>query len=284
VTLPSEHYPRNQRPKRIHWLRWALICCAILALCFTGIALDIYRYSSASDALPADAAIVLGAAARNGQPSPVFEERIKHAIDLYNAGRVNSLLFTGGVGKDEQVAESMVAKAYAVGRGVAEKDIFCETQSRITYENLRGAKAIIEKQHLGRVLVVSDPLHLRRAMTMAQDLGLDAHPSLTPTSRYISWKSRTGFLWSETCYYATYVDQERFLEFHLNALFRQQLVIHQFSLDENTGVVVQLVIGVLRTVEPLGELFLRRRTIAGRARERKGQNACKERPWRRNPP
>ena len=36
----------------------------------------------------------------------------------------------------------------------------------------------------GRVLVVSDPLHLRRAVTMARDLGIDAWPAATPTSRY----------------------------------------------------------------------------------------------------
>jgi len=34
------------------------------------------------------------------------------------------------------------------------------------------------------VLIVSDPLHMRRAMRMAGDLGLDAHPSPTRTSRF----------------------------------------------------------------------------------------------------
>ncbi|WP_342345438.1 hypothetical protein [Snodgrassella alvi] len=36
----------------------------------------------------ADAAIVLGAAAWDKRPSPVFRERINHAINLYRAGIV----------------------------------------------------------------------------------------------------------------------------------------------------------------------------------------------------
>jgi uncharacterized SAM-binding protein YcdF (DUF218 family) len=202
----------RQRLKRIHWLRWVLILGLFLILWLIGLAIDIYSYSSVSDALSADAAIVLGAAAWDGQPSPVFEERIKHAIALYKAGRVKGIIFTGGVGDGEQVAESIVASAYAIQHGVAEQDVFCETISKFTYENLRGAKAIIRQQHLGRVLVVSDPLHMRRAMTMAQDLSLDAYPSPTPTSRYVSLQSKTEFMWGEVRYYATYLVRRPFMD------------------------------------------------------------------------
>jgi uncharacterized SAM-binding protein YcdF (DUF218 family) len=202
----------RQRLKRIHWLRWVLISGLFLILWLIGLAIDIYSYSSVSDAWSADAAIVLGAAAWDGQPSPVFEERIRHAIDLYKAGRVKEIIFTGGVGDGEQVAESIVASAYAIQHGVAEQDVFCETISKFTYENLRGAKAIIQQQHLGRVLVVSDPLHMRRALTMAQDLSLDAYPSPTPTSRYVSLQSKTEFIWGEVRYYATYLVRRPFMD------------------------------------------------------------------------
>lgn len=202
----------RQRLKKLHWLRWSLILGLTLILWLIGLAIEIDSYSSVSDSLPADAAIVLGAAAWDGQPSPVFEERIKHAIDLYRAGNVKKIIFTGGVGDGEQVAESMVASAYAIQHGVAEQDALCETISQFTYENLRGAKAIIQQQHLGRVLVVSDPLHMRRAMTMAQDLSLNAYPSPTPTSRYISLQSRVEFLWGEMRYYATYLVRRPFMD------------------------------------------------------------------------
>jgi uncharacterized SAM-binding protein YcdF (DUF218 family) len=92
----------------------------------------------------------------DGQPSPVFEERIKHAIDLYRAGHIQSIIFTGGVGEGESTAESIAASRYAIGHGVAPTDIFCETALHFTHENLLGAKAIVEQQQFDRVLVVSD--------------------------------------------------------------------------------------------------------------------------------
>jgi len=202
----------GEQVKKTRWLRWILIAGLFLILWLIGLAIDIYGYSSVGDSLPADAAIVLGAAAWDGQPSPVFEERIKHAIDLYKAGSVKKIILTGGVGDGEQIAESIVASAYAVQHGVAEQDVFCETTSQFTYENLRGAKAIIQQQHLERVLIVSDPLHMRRAMSMAQDLSLDAYPSPTPTSRYVSVQSRTEFLWGEVRYYATYLVRRPFMD------------------------------------------------------------------------
>lgn len=84
-------------------------------------------------------------------------------------------------------------------------DILVYSISHFTHENLLGAKAIVEQQHFDRVLIVSDPLHMRRALTMAHDFGLNAYSSPTPTSRYISLASQLDFLWGEVRYYATYL-------------------------------------------------------------------------------
>ena len=180
---------------------------------FIALAIDIYAFSFTTDSMPAAAAIVLGAAVWDDQPSPVFAERINHAINLYKNGQVEFIIFTGGVGDGGQRAESLVAANYAIANGVAASDTFCETNSRITLENLQGAQAIVEQQGLGRVLIVSDPLHMRRAIIMAQDLGLDAHSSPTPTTRYISWPNKLEFLLREVYFYGTYLVGRPFLSF-----------------------------------------------------------------------
>ena len=46
-------------------------------------------------------------------------------------------------------------------------------------------------------LIVSDPLHMRRAMEMAEALGIEARPSATPTTRYQSWTTQAPFLLRE---------------------------------------------------------------------------------------
>ncbi len=194
---------RQGRSWRSVLIRIILFVVFVVLGSYIAIGVDIYTYGMVSDPLPADAAIVLGAAAWGNRPSPVFEERIKHAIDLYHAGRVRVLIMTGGAGPAEPVAESIVAHNYALAHSVASQDIFYETRSTDTRENLCGAREIVEQKQLGRVLVVSDPLHLRRAITLAHELGLDAYPSPTPTSRYVSLESQLAFTAGEARLYGT---------------------------------------------------------------------------------
>lgn len=193
------------KSKTIVGLKIAFVLLAIIVILGAVISVDIYAYSFISDSNAADAAIVLGAAVWDGEPSPVFEERIEHAINLYKINQVNAIIFTGGVGENDQFAESVVAKGYALQEGISEKNIFYETESRITEENLQGAGKIVKSLGLGRVLVVSDPFHMRRAVLMAQDLGMDAYPSPTPATRYRSLKSKAEFLLRETYFFGLYL-------------------------------------------------------------------------------
>nr|WP_086939786.1 YdcF family protein [Thaumasiovibrio occultus] len=159
---------------------------------------EIYRYSTLTANEPADVAIVLGAAVTNSRPSPVFEERIRHAIDLHAQGRVRKLVFTGGVGAGDTLSEAEAAKAYAIRHGVPAGDILTESQSTITLENFIYADQLISEAGYSSALVVSDPLHMKRAMLMAEQVGLNAKPSPTPTTRFRGWYVQARMLLSES--------------------------------------------------------------------------------------
>lgn len=195
------------------------LLCAILVLVLTPVLLmawfmaRVAIYADNRDEGMADAAVVLGAAAWFTRPSPVFEERIKHALDLYNEGRVRAIVFTGGVGRGDTRSEAEVARNYALRRGVPESAIHVETASRSTFGNLLNARTLLERNGLKRVLLVSDPLHMRRAMTMARDLGIDARPSPTPTTRFQSFSTQFELLLKETFDYARYKLGRHFLDF-----------------------------------------------------------------------
>jgi len=185
-----------------HTLRYVLGGVLACGLCWLlGIMGQIVTYAAERDDGPADAAIVLGAAVWDGAPSPVFAARLDHAITLYHQGRVGALIFTGGVGEGDTLAESEVARTYALAQGVPAMAAFTETVSHITLTNLTEARRIVKKQGFNRVLLVSDPLHMKRAIAIARDLGLNAYPSPTPTTRYRTWKTQTGFLLRETYFY-----------------------------------------------------------------------------------
>lgn len=181
----------------------SLLSALLFAIAST--ALSIYLYGRSSNNFKADAAIVLGAAVWGEQPSPVFRERINHAINLYKNGDVHTILFTGGVGESNEPAEAIVGRRYAIAQGVKASDILIETESRTTYQNLKNALEVASANRLSKFLIVSDPLHMKRAVLMAKDLGINAHPSPTPTTRYQSFNSQLTFLTRETYFYFVYL-------------------------------------------------------------------------------
>lgn len=169
------------------------------------ISCNIYFYGNKDQVRKADVAIVLGAGVFGKEPSPVFRERIKHAIWLYKNKFVKKLIFTGGKGKGKKYSEANVAKNYALKNSIPCEDIFTEELSTITRENLLYASKILKENNLDSVILVSDPLHMKRAMLMAKDCGLNALSSPTPTSRYISMKSKLSFLAREVFFYTAYI-------------------------------------------------------------------------------
>ena len=168
-------------------------------------AIRIYSYGSVASDKQADAAVVLGAAVWSQNVSPVFRERINHALDLYRRGKVQKIIFTGGQGNSNEPTEAAAARTYAQANGIPIRDILIEQKSHTTFENVLNAKQLADANNLKTVLLVSDPMHMKRAMTMARDLGLTAYPSPTPTTRYVGWKAQTTELARETFYYLGYL-------------------------------------------------------------------------------
>ena len=169
------------------------------------VAVRIYTYGNNVVDVNGDAAIVLGAAVWGNEVSPVFRERINHAINLYRSGKVRKIIFTGGQGNRDELTEAAEARQFAMKNGIPEKDILIEERSHTTYENVVNAKRVADANGLKRVLIVSDPMHMKRAVAMAKDIGLDAYPSPTPTTRYQSWRSQLESLAHETYYYIGYL-------------------------------------------------------------------------------
>lgn len=165
----------------------------------------IWRYGVSDHATKSDCIIVLGAAVQGGTPSPVFAERIRHGIDLYRAGYAPKLLFTGGLGEGQTHSEASVGRLIAAQQAVPECDILIEECSRTTMQNLSEARSVMRKYGLNSAIIVSDPLHMKRAMMMAAGLGIEAVSSPTPTTRYRSLQTKLGFLVRELYFYHHYL-------------------------------------------------------------------------------
>jgi uncharacterized SAM-binding protein YcdF (DUF218 family) len=187
-------------------LRFPILALLVMLVGSYGLAAwDIVRYGNQVVDASADAAIVLGAAAWGSKPSPVYRERILAAIALYEAKKVNWIILTGGTPQPGYPTEAQVGRQFCVSHGVPASATLLDEQSRTTWQNLQGAKALMAGHNIHTVLLVSDPLHMRRAMVMAKDLGLHAVPAATTSSRFRSSTAQGKFLWRETWLYLAYV-------------------------------------------------------------------------------
>jgi uncharacterized SAM-binding protein YcdF (DUF218 family) len=174
-----------------------IVLIAITAVfCYGGY--TIQSFSQVDETRSADVAIVLGAATYRNRPSPVFTERINHAIELYQRGWVKAIILTGGYGSGDVRADSEIARDYAIQRGIPESAIHIETVSTTTEENLAEAQHLMQNLGFETALVVSDPLHMYRSLKLAGELGIQAFSSPTKTSRYRTLRSQLFFLARES--------------------------------------------------------------------------------------
>jgi uncharacterized SAM-binding protein YcdF (DUF218 family) len=187
-------------------VRLAVILVASGAALFVAdAAAEILAFAQKDETRRADAAIVLGAGLIGGDLSPVFRERVNHAVALYEAGTVDVLLLTGGQGQSVRQSEARAARRYALARGVPEEAILLEETSRNTVENLANAQAIAAGRGLETFLIVSTPFHMKRAVSIAGDLGMEAYSSPTRTTEWISWFTKTRAFLQEVVSYTVYL-------------------------------------------------------------------------------
>src|SRR5690606_32365586 len=166
------------------------------------VATCIHWVGERDEARPADALIVLGAAAYDAVPSPVFRARSEHGLDRYRAGPARAQLVTAGYGGGgARFAVSQVARRYASRQGMPEEAILIESSSQTTYQNLFEARTLMLEHGLRDAIVVSDPLHMARALRLCRQLGIRAYGSPTPRTRFRSFRTRWEFLAREVYFF-----------------------------------------------------------------------------------
>lgn len=184
----------------------ALLSIGIGAVLFVIVtAARVNAFAKRSETRQADAAIVLGAGVYGSRPSPVLRERVNHAIWLYEENYTDVIILTGGQGDADEPSEADVARQYALAHGVPDDAILIEDTSTNTKENLANAQQLAAEHGLDTFLIVSTPFHMKRAMSIASDLGMAAYSSPTQTIEWISWFTKTRAYAQEVVSYMVYL-------------------------------------------------------------------------------
>ncbi|MDA0286007.1 MAG: YdcF family protein [Actinobacteria bacterium] len=144
--------------------------------------LQVWNTGRSADRQPVDAIVVLGAAQYDGRPSPQFQARLDHVLELWNLNLASYIVVTGGKQQGDRFTEAATARKFFVLKGVSSDLIFEENSGTTTYASLLAVSQIASQKKITRVLIVSDPFHLLRAKLIAKEVGLDAGSSSTRSS------------------------------------------------------------------------------------------------------
>ncbi len=130
------------------------------------------RIYSVENAPQERVAIVFGAGLQqDGSPTPVLQDRLQTAAELYFQGKVEKLLMSGDnrfVNYDEPTS----MKNYALSLGVPAEAVVLDFAGRRTYDTCYRAKEIFGVQ---AALLVTQKFHLPRALYLCNALGVTSN-------------------------------------------------------------------------------------------------------------
>jgi len=111
----------------------------------------------------ADAIVVFaGGVGESGRAGGGAQERLARAIELYKSGLAPVLILSSGY--VYSFHETDVMRALAIAEGVPASAIVLEQRATNTYQNVKFVADIVREHRWTRILLVSSPYHMRRAL------------------------------------------------------------------------------------------------------------------------
>jgi SanA protein len=151
-----------------------LVVLGAIILALSRLVTDLYarpKTYTAADVPSRRVAIVFGAGLwRNGTATPVLQDRIQMAANLYFDGKVEKLLMSGD-NRFVDYNEPAVMREAALSLGVPEEAIVLDYAGRRTYDTCYRAKAIFG---INEAILVTQAFHLPRAIYDCNRLGVDS--------------------------------------------------------------------------------------------------------------
>ncbi|MGK9477609.1 YdcF family protein [Melioribacter sp. OK-6-Me] len=120
-----------------------------------------------------DYALVPGAAVWNKKlPSPIFEARLRKALDLYRNGKIKKIILTGGKAPGE-LSEADAAYLFLLKLGIDDSSIIKEDKSGTTLQQVKFLYNYQkEKNNSGKIVFISDKFHLPRISQTCSFFGI----------------------------------------------------------------------------------------------------------------
>ena len=152
-----------------------------------------------------DVIVVLGAAQLNGRPGEVLEARLQEAKRIYELGLAPYIITVGAGAPGDRTTEAASGKYWLTTNGVKARNVTSLEVGRDTWVSTENYVKFMKVKDWQDVIIVTDPFHCRRSMTMANDLGVVATCSPVKTGPNSLENSGKRYLVRETGAYLSYV-------------------------------------------------------------------------------
>ena len=122
-----------------------------------------------------DYVIIHGSGLLDGSRVPkLLQDRLDKAIEVYQKDPTPpTLIPSGGQGEDESIPEAEAMRQYLISKGIPERDIIPETDSRTTQENIEFSKKILDQMDDRKyTALVTSNYHVYRALRYCKKAGL----------------------------------------------------------------------------------------------------------------
>ena len=153
----------------------------------------------------ADVIVVLGAAQLDGRPGLVLEARLTEAKRIYDLGLAKKIITVGGGAPGDRTTEAAAGRIWLMQNGVKYADIKALEKGRDTLNSTKFYAAEMRDRKIKNVIIVTDPFHCLRSMTMANDRGLVATCSPVQSGPNALAKSGFKYLIREAGAYLAYI-------------------------------------------------------------------------------
>lgn len=139
----------------------------------------VYYTAHQDQRTPTDAIVVLGASQFDGQPSPVFANRLDHALDLILRDVAPVIITVGGKQPGDRFTEASAGRNYLIDSGLLPHQVIAIPTGGDTLESLTAVAVLLKKKEWTHITVVSDPAHIARIKIIAGNLGFASESSPT---------------------------------------------------------------------------------------------------------
>jgi uncharacterized SAM-binding protein YcdF (DUF218 family) len=188
------------------WIRRTISVILILALIGPayGVA-QVWRAAKNPVVRQADVIVVLGTAQLNGKPGDALEARLVEAKRIYDLGYAPTIITVGGGAPGDRTTEAASGKYWLRMNGVPAKRITAIEEGRDTLVSTKAYALVMKKKYISDVIIVTDPYHCKRAMTMANDQGIVSTCSPVQTGPNTIGNSGYRYLLREAGAYLVYI-------------------------------------------------------------------------------